>query len=105
MTVQAHNVAHTRCDAVGWVKRWFADHGFDAVPVERWSPATLTVSVLAEFEAWCERESITPRVQRSARRAADQQLRRASAPDGPLRDAARDIAAWASLRDRPPRCR
>ena len=105
MTIQTRQVAGARRSDLDWALRWFADHGFGCLPVERYGPANLSLSVSAEFEAWCETEGISLRTQWDARRVADQQLQDAApAPSGPLRQAARDVAAWSILRARSGRC-
>lgn len=104
MTMLGPQVACPPREAVDWVMAWFAEHGFSTVPVGEWSGAMLAFSVAAEFEDWCERERIPPQAQRKARRVAAQRLSRVASPSGPLRQAACDVAAWASLRDKnPPR--
>lgn len=104
MTIQTQRVAGSRSGDGDWARSWFADHGFSYVPVDLYGPATLALSVSAEFEAWCETEGVPQSRQLEARRAADQQVRAASGPGGPLRLAARDVAAWAILRRGPRGC-
>ena len=104
MTMLGPQVACPPGEATDWIRDWFAEHGFSTVPVGEWSAATLALSVAAEFEDWCERERISPQTRRKARRVAAQRLSRVAPPSGPLRQAACDVAAWASLRDKYPRC-
>ena len=80
-----------------WLAEWFAKHGFSEVPVGEVAPAVLAACVGAEFDSWCEAQSVTARAQTRARTRAARQLPGGEACDG-VRSAARDVAAWHSLR-------
>lgn len=105
MTMPARALEESRPTEMAWLQDWFGQHGFACVPVEQCHPVMLALSLAVEFESWCENEGIPAPAQRAARQVSERRLRAMKAPHGPLRDAARDVAAWSDLRTGPRRYR
>jgi hypothetical protein len=83
-----------------WLLEWFSMHGFDGVPVADVDPRLLALSVAGEFDAWCELNGITSRVQSRARAIAAARLPAESGRQmcASVRAVATDISAWHALR-------